>query len=361
MAGETITMDEATIREFSVTQTAQRMLEDRVGRSIREYLVDHNLIPPGSSRQEFEVAIQQLDPTVVESIRNDTEKHTRDLFLHIARDQHRIDTLEDASQKNKLTGLANREMAADTFGLLKELPEFDVQHHPMAVVGLDLDGFKLINDQAGHPTGDEVLKLVGKKIKGVLSKLRTTDLAIHFSGDEFGLILTNLKPGKNQDGTQKTLPQTIKEVVARVISSIEDIAEVQLADGTKIPVTLSASAGFKIVEYGDISDFSAINEHAEQAEKIAKNCRGIERLKQGKTRIVDADQTEDEFLAEHSISNKEYEDSKKRNGLTRPTNDILALAAQKADKIVTLKKLAKAESLKRRYIEDLEAVAAEED
>jgi diguanylate cyclase (GGDEF)-like protein len=305
-----------------IEANAEIMLHNQINRSLREYLVRRKIVDRSATKEEFEAAINKMDPEVVAHIKQTTRDLSRDLFVQMANDQHNIDLLKGESQKNKLTGLANKEMATKTFELLKTLPEFSVEHNPIAVVRLDLDGFKLINDQAGHPAGDEVLKLVGQKIKNILFKLRTTDLAIHFSGDEFGLILTNLKPG-TQNNKDLSIPETVEQIIARVISSIEEIQEVEMANGGKAKVTLSASAGFKLVQYGDISNFSTIDDQAERASALSKNCKAIPNLKRGSTRIADADVSKNDFLKERSISEKEFENSKITGGFTRPLDDLL--------------------------------------
>ena len=55
-----------------------------------------------------------------------------------------------------------------------------------AVIMVDLDKFKMINDTAGHAVGDQVLQCLGK---AVLADLRDTDYAVRFGGDEFGVLL----------------------------------------------------------------------------------------------------------------------------------------------------------------------------
>jgi diguanylate cyclase (GGDEF)-like protein len=89
-----------------------------------------------------------------------------------------------------LTGLNNRT------SMEKYLPrEIDLakrHQQSMAILVMDLDGFKQINDSFGHDTGDQVLREVGKVI---LSAVRNTDLLYRYGGDEFigGLVQTDLE------------------------------------------------------------------------------------------------------------------------------------------------------------------------
>ena len=58
--------------------------------------------------------------------------------------------------------------------------------HRLALLVIDLDHFKEINDSFGHPTGDEILKNIGPRIQGIL---RSSDVLARLGGDEFGVVL----------------------------------------------------------------------------------------------------------------------------------------------------------------------------
>jgi len=86
-----------------------------------------------------------------------------------------------------LTGLANRGLLKDRINMAIELHQR--QSLLMAVLFLDLDGFKSVNDTYGHDVGDELLILVAKRLQ---SCVRTSDTVVRFGGDEFVLLLTGL-------------------------------------------------------------------------------------------------------------------------------------------------------------------------
>jgi diguanylate cyclase (GGDEF)-like protein len=86
-----------------------------------------------------------------------------------------------------LTGLANRVLLKDRINSAIDLHER--QSLQIAVLFLDLDGFKNVNDNHGHDVGDELLLLVAKRLQ---SCVRKSDTVVRFGGDEFVLLLTGL-------------------------------------------------------------------------------------------------------------------------------------------------------------------------
>jgi diguanylate cyclase (GGDEF)-like protein len=83
-----------------------------------------------------------------------------------------------------LTGLYNRRLFGETFE--KELNRSRRYGSPLGLVVLDLHRFKEVNDQHGHPRGDEVLRTAAATLK---KALRTSDSAFRIGGDEFALLL----------------------------------------------------------------------------------------------------------------------------------------------------------------------------
>lgn len=89
---------------------------------------------------------------------------------------------------DELTGLANRNALTDFLPpLIKPAPGKDDQ---FAILFIDIDGFKAINDTYGHAVGDEVLVVAAKRIAGCA---RGEDLAVRLGGDEFVLVCQGVK------------------------------------------------------------------------------------------------------------------------------------------------------------------------
>jgi diguanylate cyclase (GGDEF)-like protein len=95
--------------------------------------------------------------------------------------------LEGLLMRDVLTGLPNRR------ALMQALPEAMARaarlERPCAVLFLDMDGFKQVNDTRGHEEGDELLRQFGTRI---LNSIRETDMAARLAGDEFVVILEML-------------------------------------------------------------------------------------------------------------------------------------------------------------------------
>lgn len=126
------------------------------------------------------------------------------------------------SEHDPLTGLPNRNY------LMQRLARRMAERSGEAVLALlfiDLDGFKAINDRLGHAAGDEVLKAIGKRIEG---SVREGDLFARIGGDEFIVVLM--------------LPRRDDEVVQRIARSIIQSVE-QPIRSPAVDLPISASIG----------------------------------------------------------------------------------------------------------------------
>jgi len=133
----------------------------------------------------------------------------------------RIATLEKENERlraestlDPLTGLLNRR--GFDLELARALDFSDRQCGRVALIALDLDGMKQLNDQFGHPVGDEALERVGGWIS---QELRSSDRGARFGGDEFAIIL----PATSLVGAQH-LAERLRQ----------NIGAIRLSTGTQI-------------------------------------------------------------------------------------------------------------------------------
>ncbi|MCK9372043.1 MAG: GGDEF domain-containing protein [Sulfuricurvum sp.] len=122
--------------------------------------------------------------SAIESSRKETERLEQLV-------KERTQAIEFLSKTDALTGLWNR-------GYLEEMMELEFKrsrryHKDMAIMVIDLDYFKKINDTYGHLGGDEVLRRVGKSL---LSGLRETDFIGRYGGEEIVVILSETRAEK---------------------------------------------------------------------------------------------------------------------------------------------------------------------
>jgi diguanylate cyclase (GGDEF)-like protein len=100
------------------------------------------------------------------------------------------ESLRDQAVRDPLTGLFNRRYLDET--LAREFARAERSSEPIAVVLLDLDGFKALNDRLGHAAGDEVLKALGALLR---ARTRKADIACRYGGDEFLIAMPNTDRG----------------------------------------------------------------------------------------------------------------------------------------------------------------------
>lgn len=156
-----------------------------------------------------------------------------------------IEQLRRSALQDPLTGLANRAGLDD---YLQSLPPGT----PIGVIALDLDRFKEVNDAAGHAAGDEVLRVVSRRIS---SSVRPQDHAARTGGDEFVVVSTH--PRSEAD---------LAAIAARLLGQIRQ--PIHVRDDT---LSVGASAGVAI---GVVPDVAALMVRADKASYQAKRSGG---------------------------------------------------------------------------------------
>ena len=145
-------------------------------------------------------------------------------LLHEEARNH-VKMLESLALNDPLTGLANRRLLADRMSM--SLAYARRYKSVMAVVYLDLDGFKQINDTLGHSAGDILLKMFAERL---VATVREGDTVARQGGDEFILVLCHVISADNA-----------AKVVAKVIRAVAHPYDIE-----GHTVTITASAGVSI-------------------------------------------------------------------------------------------------------------------
>ncbi|MBJ2217664.1 MULTISPECIES: diguanylate cyclase domain-containing protein [Pseudomonas] len=117
--------------------------------------------------------------------------------------QLQLDENRSLAERDALTRIANRYRLEKC--LLQECDRAERFHVPLALVAMDIDDFKPINDRYGHGVGDQMLIGVAERLE---SCVRTTDLLARWGGDEFMVVL----PASNLD-TAKELAERIRRAI----------------------------------------------------------------------------------------------------------------------------------------------------
>jgi diguanylate cyclase (GGDEF)-like protein/PAS domain S-box-containing protein len=108
------------------------------------------------------------------------------------------DQLREQVVRDPLTGLYNRRYLDET--LDREISRASREDYPLCIAIIDLDHFKNVNDTYGHQAGDEVLKTLGKLLRG---SARGGDIACRWGGEEFMLVLPRMTAETAQQRTEQ--------------------------------------------------------------------------------------------------------------------------------------------------------------
>jgi len=176
---------------------------------------------------------------------------TIDGFVSVQRDVTdevlREERLAVAARTDELTGLGNRQYLQSRLERAIELQKRRQDYH-FAVLFLDVDRFKLINDSLGHQVGDHVLQEVASRLRSLLRVYDTVlvssspehDAAVRWGGDEFVIVLDNLER-----------PEDAVRVAERILS---DLAQPYHVDGHVVQASASIGIVFSSRQYQQATD-----------------------------------------------------------------------------------------------------------
>jgi diguanylate cyclase len=175
--------------------------------------------------RDMQVELEHRTQLLRERI-SELDQQVRDAEARLAEQRHLA--LTDA-----LTQLPNRE--AYSRKLHEEVARWNRYGHPLSLVLCDVDHFKKVNDNFGHASGDEVLRLVARLLR---EGLRETDFVARYGGEEFVILL----------------PETATRQAREVMNQVrESIAAASLSTGEQ-RIRVTASFGIAGFNEGDASD-----------------------------------------------------------------------------------------------------------
>lgn len=128
------------------------------------------------------------------------------VFQDITERKQMEDQLLRMAKYDSLTGLANRTLFREF--LQSSMDRSDRYHKNTAVMFLDLDHFKEINDQLGHDAGDQILTSVANRLEGCIRKV---DLIARLGGDEFAVVLDDVKNSEDARTVADKILHELKE------------------------------------------------------------------------------------------------------------------------------------------------------
>ncbi len=222
-----------------IRETDRRVLDD--GETI--HIEETNTLPSGKGT------------SVYQSTKLPLRHENGDIYalcgisVDITRQKEHQKQLEYIAHYDALTHLPNRVLLSDRLQLA--IAQAHRNRHTLAVVYLDLDGFKPINDSYGHQIGDELLQVVSVRMK---ESLREGDTIARLGGDEFVAVLIDFPVGHEGDKLLYRLLEAVSEPV-----SVNELV-----------FRISASLGVTLFPQAEEQDADQLLRQADQAMYTAK-------------------------------------------------------------------------------------------
>ena len=183
--------------------------------------------------------------------------------LNITEEVLKQQKIEFLAYHDPLTLLPNRTYLKEQFALIKNISKREKKK--FAVLYLDMDNFKIINDSLGHESGDELLIKVSKKLKSVIRK---SDVIARIGGDEFVIILNDIQNKKS-----------VEDVIRKLISILNEPIKIKNSD---IIPTFSIGCAIypddsedteELLKFADIAMYEAKNNGKNSFAFISENLK----------------------------------------------------------------------------------------
>ncbi len=217
-------------------------------------------------KQALKQELENLQQTVRDKQNRDSKK-LKSLSKKVTTLNHELKRAKVDSLMDGLTGIYNRK-AFDRY-LHELIPRDAFTHVSFALLMMDIDNFKDINDSYGHQTGDRVLLALADKCSG---NIRNEDFIARYGGDEFVVVLPK---ASLRDASKKA--KRLCEAISATLYSLEDVKA-----GHKLSITVSIG----VSNYRKGDTVKTITDRADQALYLAKRV--------GKNRVA----SEDEIISD---------------------------------------------------------------
>ena len=244
--------------------------DDVIGRAFGELVVPadldrvERLLADGADAQSIECRLQHQDGGTrqfeILATNLIDDEHVRGIVLN-GRDVTERNAFEEQlthqAFHDPVTGLANRALFVER--VRHAVARARREEHGLAVIFMDLDDFKTVNDSLGHAAGDQVLVGVAQRLA---ASVRPSDTAARFGGDEFAVLLEDIGS-----------PQEAADTAERILGSLTEPLSV---DGKEVVV--ATSLGISVAAGAPTADADELIRNADAAMYIAKRGGGGYRL-----------------------------------------------------------------------------------
>lgn len=211
-----------------------------------------------SAEEQAEDRIQSIEAGAADCLSpRIPERELRARILRFLSGKKRIERLRTTNEHlarmaitDPLTGVGNRRHFDES--LSAELKRNNRSRTPLALLMIDIDHFKRVNDSVGHQAGDRILKIVAENLR---VNIRSYDTLCRFGGEEFAIIMPDTSAGQ---------ASTVAERIRREIAAIN-------ARGTYGDFPLTVSVGLRPVRETEPIEAAQLIAEADQALYRAKN------------------------------------------------------------------------------------------
>ena len=277
---------------------------------------DHRLSATERGNNGSNIARLRALQTELIELKGMVERQSNDLSeaeYHCAELQQRIDELEEVNgnlvvaklqmahlaNHDFLTGLPNRIQLEERLSYAMALAERN--HKKLAVVFLDLDRFKAINDALGHQIGDQLLITVARRLVGCV---RSSDIVCRQGGDEFVILLSDIE--QTEDAIQ---------LVRKILTTLTDPIDVNghsLQMTTSIGISIypdDSASSEMLIKHADTAMYQAKEQGRNQFKLFTSdmNEKAVERqlMENGLRRAIIGDEFEIHYQPKFDLKNRE--------------------------------------------------------